>query len=195
MILIVLAHPDPKHSNANKQLLDTVSGMNNVVINDLYDKYPDFHINIKAEQKLLTAAKLVIFQFPIYWYNVPALLKQWQEVVLTRGFAFGKSDQERNLSGKPCLALVTTGHKKLSYQKDGYDQYSIEEFLRPMEQMAYHCKMKYHSPLVVYRAHRANDSELNQLGKEYSQRILDHTLEDTLDHTLEDTLDNGISNE
>jgi len=147
-----------------------------VIINDLYEKYPDFHINIRAEQKLLATANLVIFQFPFYWYSVPALLKQWQEVVLTRGFAFGKSDQERNLSGKPCLALVTTGHKKLSYQKDGYDQYSIEEFLRPLEQMASHCKMIYHSPLVVYQAHRASSEELNKLAETFRDHILSLTI-------------------
>jgi len=180
MILVILAHPQLKRSNANKQLLDLIAKLDDVVINDLYEKYPDFYINIKAEQKLLAAAKLVIFQFPFYWYNVPALLKQWQEVVLSKGFAFGKEEQERQLQGKPCMAVITTGHKQLSYQPGGYDKYTIDDFLRPLEQMAFHCKMQYHSPFVVYQAHRASNSELNQLGDEYCQRILDISLKDDI---------------
>ena len=172
MILVVFAHPYSQRSNANTQLLNVISKRDDILINDLYQKYPDFHINIQAEQKLLAAAKLIVFQFPLYWYNVPALLKQWQEVVLSKGFAFGKNDQERKLSGKPCLAVITTGHKQQSYQTRGYDNYSLEEFLRPLEQMACHCKMRYHSPLVVYQAHHASNEELNQLATIYEQRIL-----------------------
>jgi len=85
MILIVFAHPYPRRSHANKALINVVSQLKHVVIDDLYGKYPDFHINIAEEQQLLAQAKLIIFQFPLYWYNVPAMLKQWQEVVLTPG--------------------------------------------------------------------------------------------------------------
>jgi len=171
MILVVFAHPYPQRSNANKPLLEAVSQLDQVVVDDLYEKYPDFHINITAEQQLLAQAKLIVFQFPIYWYNIPAMLKQWQEVVLTRGFAFGKKEQERVLLNKPCMAVVTTGHKKLSYQDGGYDCYNLEDFLRPLEQMADHCKMQYHPPLVLHEAHRATTTELAQLGNQYSQRL------------------------
>ncbi|MFK5891749.1 MAG: NAD(P)H-dependent oxidoreductase [Pseudomonadota bacterium] len=171
MTLIVFAHPYPQRSHANKYLIDSVSKLEHVVINDLYEKYPDFHINVEAEQKLLTEAKLIIFQFPLYWYNVPALLKQWQEMVLTRGFAFGNKNQDRNLQGKPCMAVVSTGHKRRSYQNDGYDCYSLESFLRPLEQMAAHCKMNYQSPLVIHQAHRVTKTELAKFSEEYCQRI------------------------
>jgi len=172
MILIIFAHPYPSRSNANKPLLKTISNLENVVISDLYEKYPDFHIAVKSEQKLLAEAKLIVFQFPIYWYNVPALLKQWQEMVLTRGFAFGKTDADRVLQGKPCMAVVTTGHKQLSYQSEGYDCYTLNEFLRPLEQMADHCKMQYHPPLVVHEAHRVTSQDLAKTGEIYRQTLL-----------------------
>ncbi len=171
MILIVIAHPYLKRSHANKQLLAEVSKLQQVVIDDLYERYADFHIDVKAEQKLLNKAKLVIFQFPIYWYNVPALLKQWQEVVLTRGFAFGHKDEDTMLKGKFCFAVVTAGHKRLSYQDGGDDCYALEDFLRPLEQLAYHCDMHYYSPLALYQAHLATTAELRQKGDEYRQRL------------------------
>lgn len=172
MILIIFAHPYPNRSNANKPLLDKVAELDQVVVSDLYEKYPDFHIAVKKEQKLLREAKLIVFQFPIYWYNVPALLKQWQEKVLTRGFAFGKTEPERILQNKPCMAMITTGHKYVSYQEGGYDCYHLDEFLRPLEQMAAHCKMQYHPPLVVYQAHRASAESLTEKANEYQQKLL-----------------------
>jgi len=171
MILIVFAHPYPRRSHANKALINVVSQLKHVVIDDLYGKYPDFHINIAEEQQLLAQAKLIIFQFPLYWYNVPAMLKQWQEVVLTPGFGFSKQNNKNALQGKPCMAVVTTGHKKRSYQDGGYDCYSLEDFLRPLEQLADHCKMVYHPPLVLHQAHRASSEELSQVAEKYTQHL------------------------
>lgn len=171
MILIVFAHPYPRQSHANKSLLDDVSKLDHVVVDDLYGKYPDFHINVAAEQQLLAQAKLIVFQFPLYWYNVPAMLKQWQEVVLTPGFGFGKHKEENALQGKPCIAVVTTGHKKSSYQNGGFDSFTLENFLQPLEQLAHHCKMVYHPPLVVHQAHRASSDELSKAAEQYAQHL------------------------
>ncbi|MDX2506631.1 MAG: NAD(P)H-dependent oxidoreductase [Gammaproteobacteria bacterium] len=171
MILIVFAHPYPRRSHANKSLIDVISKLEHVVIDDLYGKYPDFHIDVAAEQHLLSQANLIVFQFPLYWYNVPAMLKQWQEVVLTPGFGFGKQQNENALQGKPCMAVVTTGHKKHSYQNGGFDSFTLEDFLHPLEQLAHHCKMEYQPPLVVHQAHRVSSEELSQAAEKYVQRL------------------------
>lgn len=171
MILIVFSHPYTHRSHANKSILDELAKHEQVYINNLYEKYPDFHINVAEEQALLLQARLIIFQFPIYWYNVPALFKQWQEVVLTRQFSFGDESHAQALKGKPVMAVVTTGHKQTSYQSDGYDNYTLEEFLRPLERMCVHCGMNYHSPLALHQAHRSTSSELIQFSHLYLQRI------------------------
>ncbi len=172
MILIIFAHPSPRQSLANRPIIEQIAQMDNVVVSDIYEKYPDFHINIKEEQELLKRANLIVFQFPLYWYNIPALLKQWQEVVLTRKFAIGKADEERHLKNKSCMAVVTTGHKKNSYTQNGYDHYAVETFLIPMHQMAEHCQMNYHPPLVLHQAHKASDLELNYFINNYQQHLL-----------------------
>ncbi|KAG2469836.1 NQO1 dehydrogenase, partial [Polypterus senegalus] len=44
--------------------------------------------DIMEEQKKIKAADLIVFQFPLYWYSVPAILKGWFDRVLTQGFAY-----------------------------------------------------------------------------------------------------------
>ena len=176
MILIVFSHPYTRHSHANKAIINGIANIDNVVIDDLYEKYPDFHINVDEEQTLLSKAKLIIFQFPIYWYNVPALLKLWQEVVLTRQFILsekskGNPHKGRILQGKSTMIMTTTGHKDSSYQKNAFDNYNLEDFLRPIEQVSIHCGMNYHSPLALHQAHRASAVELSEFTQRYSERI------------------------
>jgi putative NADPH-quinone reductase len=171
MILIIFSHPYPSRSHANKTILANVAKTDNVIISDLYHKYPDFHINVAEEQSLLRQAQLIVFQFPIYWYNVPALLKQWQEMVLTRQFTSGNKTGNGSLQGKSVMAVVTAGHKQRSYQQDAYDNYEIEDFLRPLEQLSIHCGMHYHSPLALHQAHRASEAELLDFSHLYTQRI------------------------
>lgn len=171
MILIVFSHPYTRRSHANKAILSQLEENEHVQISNLYEKYPDFHINIEEEQALLRKAKLIIFQFPLYWYNVPALFKQWQEVVLTKQFALDDKSSIHALRGKVAMAVVTTGHKHKSYQLEGYDNYTLDDFLRPLEQMSIHCGMHYHAPLVLHQAHRSTTAKLIEFGELYNQRI------------------------
>jgi hypothetical protein len=60
-----------------------------VDISDLYEEYPDFYINVKREQQLLIEHDIIVFQHPFYWYSSPAILKQWEDLVLEFGFAYG----------------------------------------------------------------------------------------------------------
>lgn len=51
--------------------------------------------------------------------------------------------------------------------------YSLDDFLRPLEQLSVHCGMHYHSPLALHHAHKATETELTQFTRLYSQRIED----------------------
>jgi glutathione-regulated potassium-efflux system ancillary protein KefG len=171
MILIILSHPYIHHSHANQAILKNITKNKQVKVNNLYEKYPDFHINVMQEQALLREAKLIVFQFPIYWYNVPALFKQWQEVVLTKKFISDENAQHHALRGKPVLAVVTTGHKRQSYRQDAFDNYTLEDFLRPLEQLSMHCGMDFQAPLSLHQAHRASNDELSRFSDLYLQQI------------------------
>ncbi|MBF0256392.1 MAG: NAD(P)H-dependent oxidoreductase [Gammaproteobacteria bacterium] len=157
-VLILFAHPYPHRSRVNRAMLDGVRDLPGVVINDLYEQYPNFHIDPQREQALLQAAKLVVMQHPIYWYSQPALLQQWKEKVLTLGFAYGPSGDA--LRGKGLLSALSTGQSAQSYRADGANRYAIEETLRPLEMMANHCGMTYLPPFVIHGAPRLGEEEI-----------------------------------
>lgn len=122
-ILLLFVHPFPHRSTINRALLDGVRDLPGVEINDLYERYPDFHIDITREQESLREIDLLVVQHPFYWYSAPALLKQWQDEVLEHGFAFGKEDSV--LHGKDWLSVVTAGQSGDSYLQQGRNRYSI----------------------------------------------------------------------
>ena len=107
MILIIYAHPYPQHSHANKRMLEQAGTLDGVEIRSLYQLYPDFNIDIAAEQAALARADLVIWQHPMQWYSVSPLLKLWMDKVLAHGWAYGHNGIA--LRGKSLMWAVTTG--------------------------------------------------------------------------------------
>ena len=88
-ILVLFAHPSQKRSEVNKPLFTQCLQHDDVTAIDLYREYPRFHIDIDKEQQRLIEHDVIIFMFPLYWYSTPAILKQWQDLVLEYGFAYG----------------------------------------------------------------------------------------------------------
>jgi len=100
-VLILFAHPDQPMSKVNLRMFEAAKMLDGITAIDLYGLYPRFKVDIEAEQQRLLAHDLIIFQFPIYWYSTPALLKEWQDLVLEHGFAYGKGGSK--LAGKSLL--------------------------------------------------------------------------------------------
>ena len=111
--LIVYAHPAHQRSRANRVLLDRISDLHNVTVHDLYETYPDFFIDVEAEQALLLEHDLIVIQHPVYWYNMPALLREWQDLVLEYGYAYGR--QQQKLAGKGMWVVMTAGAPEHTY--------------------------------------------------------------------------------
>ena len=114
-ILVNVFHPDLSRSRGNRVLIDAIAGLDNVTVRDLYADYPDFKIDTDHEQRLLCDHDVIVFQHPLYWYSSPALLKQWQDHVLTPGFAFppGVGDA---LKGKAWQSVITAGGDADAYR-------------------------------------------------------------------------------
>ncbi|MEJ1296183.1 MAG: NAD(P)H-dependent oxidoreductase [Candidatus Sedimenticola sp. (ex Thyasira tokunagai)] len=168
-VLILFAHPYPHRSRVNRCLIEKVKGVDGVVVNDLYQNYPNFHIDTEYEQALLRAADVVVFHHPIYWYSAPALLHQWQEEVLEYGFAYGKEGDA--LHGKSLQSVITTGHSATAYSEDGYDGATIAEVLRPFAQLARHCGMHYCKPWALHGADKLTAKEIEEGAEAYSDLI------------------------
>ena len=89
--------------------------------------------DILTEQDRLAAADLVIFQFPLWWYAVPAILKGWADRVLTHGFAYTDERQfDRGLlRGKRAMLSITTGGTAEELEADSAHTGTIEQLLKP----------------------------------------------------------------
>ena len=157
-ILLVVAHPNIATSRANKAAVAALEVLPNVTVHHLYHEYPDFKIDVAREQALLLAHDAVVLQFPFFWYSSPSLLKEWFDTVWAFGFAFGPNGTA--LSGKKCKVSVTMGSPEAAYSAEGFNLYTMQELLRPLEMTAALCKMDYQTPHCIGGAKRISDEEL-----------------------------------
>jgi glutathione-regulated potassium-efflux system ancillary protein KefG len=170
-ILILFAHPALEKSRVNRVLLQAVQNLESVTIHDLYEAYPNFHIQVKAEQDLLRAHDIIVFHHPFYWYSSPALLKEWQDLVLEYGFAYGHGGTA--LQGKKFLSAITTGGGEQSYSREGYNRFTLRELLTPFEQTARLCGMDYLPPFVVQGTHKLRERhQIDQHAADYRAVLL-----------------------
>lgn len=154
-VLVLYAHPSPQRSEVNQHLFKAAKKVEGVTVIDLYHEYPTYHINIDKEQQRLVDHDVIIFQFPLYWYSTPAILKEWQDLVLEYGFAYGHEGTA--LHGKKFLCSLSAGGKADAYQTDGYNHFTIRELLHPLEQMATLTGMQYLAPFALFGARTAQE--------------------------------------
>ncbi|WP_076999512.1 NAD(P)H-dependent oxidoreductase [Variovorax sp. KK3] len=79
--------------------------------------------DVLAEQAKVAAADLVIFQFPVWWFSMPAILKGWVDRVFSRGFAYssGRKYESGHFKGKRAMLCLTTGTASTLYEPNGID--------------------------------------------------------------------------
>lgn len=164
-ILVLFAHPALQKSRIHRRLMQAVSGLEGVTFHDLYETYPDFHIHVRREQQLLAEHNVIVFQHPLYWFSVPALLKEWQELVLEYKWAYGKAGVA--LQGKKLLTVTSTGGREALFAPGGYNRRTMQEFLAPIDQMAVLCGMEYYPPFVVHGTHAMKDEEIAAQAADY----------------------------
>lgn len=168
-VLVLFAHPRLERSRANARLLAHVPS--SVTLHDLYERYPDFAVDIAEEQARLLAHDVVVWHHPLYWYSAPPLVKQWIDLVLSFGWAYGPGGTA--LAGRSLLHVVTTGGGSAAYQTDGMHGWTLAEFLRPLQRTATLCGMRWLPPFAVHGTHRLSDEELEGAGQRYGRLLSD----------------------
>jgi len=178
-VLVLFAHPVLERSRVNKRLVEAIDKLDGVTIHDLYETYPTMAIDVKREQALLLEHDVIVFQHPFYWYSAPSILKEWQDLVLEHGWAYGEGGTK--LRGKVTLNAITTGGPEAAYRKGGYNRFTIKELLAPWDQTAYLCGMKFLAPFAVHAALRVvGDADVAASRKAYV-KLLEALREDRLD--------------
>ena len=168
-IYLIAAHPNWRNSHVNRRLLTIASTVECVDINDLYSRYPDYCIDVPAEQARLVAAQLIVLLHPIHWYSMPALQKLWLDDVLSYGWAYGAGGDA--LRGKDLWLVASTGGPESSYHPQGYNRYFFDAFLPPYEQTAALCGMRFLPPLLLHGANSLPELEVAQHIETFRQRL------------------------
>jgi glutathione-regulated potassium-efflux system ancillary protein KefG len=177
-ILIIFAHPRFEKSKTNRALLEKVVGLPEVTLNDLYEQYPDFNIDVNREKELLLSHKIIIWHHPFYMYGAPALLKQWIDLVLEHGWAHGKEGDF--LKNKIVFNTITAGGTREVYAAGQYNRFTIRELLAPFEQTANLCKMTYLPPFTVHGTYLLTGQALADNAALY-RKLLERMARDDFD--------------
>ncbi|WP_449388216.1 NAD(P)H-dependent oxidoreductase [Chryseobacterium lineare] len=149
MALIILGHPNIEQSLANKTIIKELEQSDlEIEIRSLAQLYPDYKIDIKAEQEALLKHKNIVFQYPVYWYNMPAILKLWFDMVLEYQFAYGSKGDK--LKGKNFIPSFTVGAPESEYYTLGEHHFRVYEFCKNLEQTAYYTQMNYINPFYFH---------------------------------------------
>jgi glutathione-regulated potassium-efflux system ancillary protein KefG len=158
-----------ERSRANRAMAAAAEALPGVVLHDLYEEYPDFLIDVEAEQARLTAHSHIVLQFPLYWYSTPSLLKEWIDTVWLYGFAYGRGGTA--MAGKTLLVAVSAGSPTTDYQEGGAHQYGVEEFLRPLERTAALCGMTWAEPFVLHESRLLKPPAMSAEADRYARRL------------------------
>ena len=178
-VLILFAHPALEKSRVNVRLVREVRDLPGVTLHDLYEAYPSQLIDVKREQELLRAHQVIVFHHPFYWYSAPALVKEWLDLVLEYGFAYGEGGDA--LRGKLMLNAATTGGPQEAYDPSGYNRFTVRQFLAPFDQTAHLCGMRYLAPFVVHRSlAMAGPAEVEPHARQY-RGLIEALRDGTLD--------------
>ena len=168
-VLILFAHPRLERSKINKLLIQSIPESPQVTFHDLYERYPGFNIDVEHEQQLLLSHDVFVWHHPFYWYSAPPLLKQWIDMVLELGWAYGPGGTA--LEGKWVFSAITTGGTREAYSAKGHNRFTIHELLSPFNQTAHLCRMQYLPPFVVQGTHRLNDTQLREAAGQYKSLL------------------------
>lgn len=169
-ILVLHAHPRPSTSLVNRAMLAALAGLDGVCLHDLYAAYPDYDIDVAAEQRRLVAHDLIVLQFPLYWYSTPAIIKEWLDLVLDNEWAYGPGGTR--LAGKFLMAATTTGADEGSFEPHGSARFRLEDTLIPLNQTAYFCGMAWLTPFAIEAGRRLRPAALTQRVAAYRDLIM-----------------------
>jgi len=161
-VLVLLAHPDMEHSNANKAMANAISDLEGVKVVNIAKK----GLNPEDYIEDVKAADVIVYQFPMWWGAAPAILKEWQDKVLIAYM------ENPGLKGKKHLCAVTTGSPGSAYRSGGYDLYTIDEILRPYQLSAVVCGMVWQSPFALHGAMGEGSEQNIKKGAEQYRALI-----------------------
>lgn len=137
--------------------------------------------DIATEQAKLLWADVVVLQFPLWWFSMPAILKGWIDRVFAHGFAIGvpkpgtrqwRRYGEGTLEGRRAMLVVTTGGREAQFSERGING-AIGDLLFPLNHGVFHYTgMTALEPFVAFQTVRTTDKEFEAMAARYVARLL-----------------------
>lgn len=169
-ILVIVTHPNLEESKVNKVWIDALKKEDNIIVRFLDEIYKDNKkIDIEKEKKFLEKAERVVFQFPFYWYSMPALMREYFDEVLQFGWAYGPNGDA--LKDKEFLVALSVGAPEYSYMGGSYNNFTITELLRPLEATANAIQMVYLPYFALFDIPRLSKKDIEDSTKKYIMHI------------------------
>ncbi|MBL8150299.1 MAG: NAD(P)H-dependent oxidoreductase [Blastocatellia bacterium] len=132
-----------------------------------------FSPEIEAEIKKIEWCDLMIWQFPLWWFSVPGILKGWIDRVFAIGrtYGYGKIYETGIFKGKKALLSLTTGGPKEAYEKEGFNG-DINAILRPLQRGVFSFTgFDVLQPHIVYSPVRISPEERAEALNAFAQRL------------------------
>lgn len=137
--------------------------------------------DVRAEHEKLLWADVLILQFPLWWYTMPAILKGWVDRVYAYGFAYGVGEHsdkhwgdrfgEGTLAGKRAMLLVTTGGWEEHYAARGING-PIDDLLFPINHgILYYPGYDVLPPFVAYKVDRIDEAGFEVMAERLRERM------------------------
>jgi glutathione-regulated potassium-efflux system ancillary protein KefF len=168
-VLVLYAHPGPRISRVNRRLAQAAAQIDGVWVNDLYETYPDFFIDVARERKLVAGAHTVVLVYPTEWYACPALLKEWFDVVL--GDAWQRDRFSVDGGPRRCWLATTTGAAAADFAPGRRHGRPFDDYLAPLQQTAQVCGMDWLEPLVLHAAHEVDGAAVDAHVERFAARL------------------------
>lgn len=174
-VLIISGHPNLENSVATAAIMgEFEKGLPQAAIRRLDELHQNYVFDIKAEQEAVLAADVMVWQFPFYWYAMPALMKKWLDDVFHHGFAHGSTAK---IAGKKLLLSITTGASEEAYQKEGFFKHEMADYFAPFETTATLCGLdfqgvEYLNGVSYVGRDEAKTAEQKTMAAEYARKVI-----------------------
>lgn len=177
MALLILAHPYYAQSIANKAIVEElVKTYPDLEVRDIFQLYPDYQIDVSAEQEALLRHDTIILQYPMFWFNMPAILKLWFDEVFTYQFAYGS--QGDKLKDKKVIISMTVGQTEANMVSD--QENLIDSFLKAVQYSIQYTQMQLSNTFLLYDVSPLSgnaESEIKLKAVEHGHKVLKHLTE------------------
>ncbi|MDH2497322.1 NAD(P)H-dependent oxidoreductase [Acinetobacter baumannii] len=177
MALLILAHPYYAQSIANKTIVNAlIKTYPDLEVRDIFQLYPDYKIDVGAEQEALLRHDTIILQYPMFWFNMPAILKLWFDEVFTYQFAYGS--QGDKLKDKKVIISMTVGQKEANMVND--QENLIDSFLKAVQHSIQYTQMQLSGTFLLYDVSPLSgnpESKIKLEAVEHSHKVLKHLTE------------------